>query len=273
MRLVRRTSRWYRVKVTMERFGMLRGAAHFPFHATTVVVPMDEPEAWANGDFAKYNLATVRNFAAACDGHLGSFDLIDCGAHLGLFGAQVATFSRGLRRIVAVEPNPALFGFLAGNLLAGRTRDVQAVNAAVAGFVGRGRLVSPDYDPESNQALYLRPDPQGDIEVIRLDSLTDRVGPNLALKLDIEGAELEALQASGDFVRSRERLVICIEVHRSVLARVGLTDRTLLAGINDIRPMRWVDADHPERVVDPSRPVYEQVGVPLQCDLIGFSCT
>ena len=271
MRCFRRTSRWYRVKVMMEALGMLRGAAHFPFHASSVVVPMDENEAWANGDFARYNLTTVSNFALACDRHLGAFDMIDCGAHLGLFGAQVATFSRGLRRIVAVEPNPEVFAYLEGNLRAGRTQDVQAVNAAVAGFAGRGRLTAPDYDLQSNQALFLRPDPAGDIDVIRLDSLADRVGPTLALKLDVEGAELEALEASGDFVRSRARLVLCVEVHRRVLARVGLTDTTLLAGINAVRPMRWVDADHPEREIDPSRSVYEQAGVAQQCDVIGFS--
>jgi hypothetical protein len=88
----------------------------------------------------------------------------------------------------------------------------------------------------------------------------------VAIKLDVEGQELAVLEASADWLRARERVVLCVELHRDVLARVGQSDAGLLAAIDAIRPMRWVDADHPDRAIDLSRPV---LGGAVQCDVIG----
>ncbi len=266
MRLAIRTGRWWRVKQAMERLGLLDGAALFPFHGTELAAPLREPEVWVYGALDNYNRATTANFAAIADRTLGEFDYLDCGAHLGLFGAQFATFSQGCRRITAVEPNPAMLPFLAGNLRAGRVADVAVIEAAVAGFTGRGRLVAPDYDPASDHAHFIAPDPAGPIAVVRLDALADRAGPRVAIKLDVEGQERAVLEAASDWLRSRERVVLCVELHRDVLARVGQTDAGLLAAIDAIRPMRWVDADHPQRVIDAAQPV---LGAAVQCDVIG----
>jgi FkbM family methyltransferase len=266
MRLAIRSGRWWRVKRAMEALGLLEGAARFPFHGSELAAPLREPEVWVYGALENYNRATIANFAGIADRALGEFDYLDCGAHLGLFGAQFATFSQGCRRITAVEPNGAMLPFLEGNLRAGRVADVTVVNAAVAGFTGRGRLVAPDYDPGSDHAHYIAPDPDGPIEVVRLDAVGGRAGPRVAVKLDVEGQELAVLEAAADWLRARERVVLCVELHRRVLARVGQTDAGLLAAINAVRPMRWVDADRPERVIDLSRPVLRAA---MQCDVIG----
>lgn len=266
MRLAIRTGRWWRVKQAMERLGLLDGAALFPFHGGEVAAPLRESEVWVYGALDNYNRATIANFAAIADRALGEFDYLDCGAHLGLFGAQFATYSAGCRRITAVEPNPAMWPFLDGNLRAGRVADVAVVRAAVAGFTGQGRLVAPDYDPGSDHAHFIVPDPGGPIAVVRLDALGDRAGGRVAIKLDVEGAELAVLEAAAGWLRARERVVLCVELHRDVLARVGQTDAGLLAAIDAIRPMRWVDADHPGRVIDVARPV---LGGAAQCDVIG----
>jgi FkbM family methyltransferase len=254
----------------MAQAGLLTGAAHFPFHNSSVAAPLSESEAWRYGPLSNYNRATTENFAAIADRVLGDFDLVDCGAHLGLFTAQFATFSRNCRRITAIEPNTEVFAYLEGNLRAGRVQDIATLNAAIGDFTGRGRLCAPDYDPTSNHALYLTPDETGPIDVIRLDSLAARVGPRAAIKLDIEGHELAVLRSSADFIRSRDRVVLCVELHRKVLDRVGQTDTGLLAAINGIRPMIWVDADHPETVLDLSRPVWQQIGNDHQGDVIGW---
>ena len=262
-------ARWYRIKQAMEAFGLLEGAAHFPFHSATVAAPLREPEVWSYGVLSDYNRATITNFAAIADRELGDFDLIDCGGHLGLFSAQFATFSRHCRRITAIEPNAGPFAYLEGNIRAGRVGDVLAINAAVSDFTGHGRLVAPAYDPLSDHALYLEPDPAGPVAVIRLDALAERAGPRLAIKLDIEGHELAVLRAAAAFLRTRERLVLCVELHRRVLDRVGQTDTGLLQAINEIRPMRWVDADHPGRTLRLDEPVWLQTGNDIQCDVIG----
>ena len=241
---------------------MLDAFAPFRFHGGKVVVPLDEYDVWHYLDLDKYHLNRVRNFAAIADRLMPAFDFIDCGAHLGLFSAQFSKQSRNLRAIVAFEPNGTLFPFLEGNIRAGGFGNVTTLKAALADFRGNGRLRAPDYDPTSSQALFIEPDPAGDIEVMTLDDIAGRIGPScigssVALKLDIEGTELKVLR-------------VCPEFHRKVLARIGRTDVGILAEIAGIRKLRWVDAEDSGRVIDPCRSVWEQTNTSHQCDLIGF---
>ena len=252
------------------RWHMLDAFAPFRFHGGKVVVPLDEYDVWHYLDLDQYHLGRVRNFAAIADRLMPAFDFIDCGAHLGLFSAQFSRQSRNLRAILAFEPNGALFPFLESNIRAGGFGNVTALPAALADFRGKGRLSAPDYDPTSSQALFIEPDPAGAVEVMTLDDIAGRVGPAVALKLDIEGTELEVLRGGRDFIRSLQRVVICLEFHRKVLARIGRTDIGMLAEIAAIRQLRWVDADDPTRVIDPRRSVWEQTNTSHQCDLIGF---
>lgn len=252
------------------QWGVLDAFAPFRFHGGKVVVPLDEYDVWHYLDLDQYHLNRVRNFAAIADRSMPAFDFIDCGAHLGLFSGQFSKLSRNLRAIVAFEPNGALFPFLEGNIRAGGFGNVATLKAALADFRGKGRLRAPDYDPSSSQALFIEPDPAGDIEVMTLDDIAGRLGPAVALKLDIEGTELEVLRGGRDFIRSLERVVICLEFHRKVLARIGRTDVGVLAEIATIRKLRWVDAEDPGRVIDPGRSVWEQTNTSHQCDLIGF---
>ena len=241
---------------------MLDAFAPFRFHTGRVVVPLDEYDVWYYFDLNKYHLNRVRNFAAVADRVMPAFDFIDCGAHLGLFSAQFSRQSRNLRAILAFEPNTVLFPFLEGNIRAGGLGDVTTLQAALSDFHGQGRLCAPDYDPTSSQALFIEPDPAGDIAVMTLDDIAGRVGSSVALKLDIEGTELEVLRGGRDFIRSLRHVVICLEFHRKVLARIGRTDVGILAEIAGIRRLRWVDAEDPSRVIDPRRSVWEQTNTP-----------
>ncbi len=270
MLVARRLPFSYHARHHFGRWHMLDAFAPFRFHAGKVVVPLDEYDVWYYLDLDKYHLNRVRNFAAIADRSMPAFDFIVCGAPLGLFSAQFSKQSRNLRAILAFEPNGALFPFLEGNIRAGGFGNVATLPAALSDFRGRGRLSAPDYDPASSQALFIEPDPAGDIEVMTLDDIAGRVGPTVALKLDIEGAELEVLRGGRDFIRSLQRIVICLEFHRKVLARIGRTDVGILAEIAEFRKLRWVDAEDPTRVIDPSRSVWEQTNTSHQCDLIGF---
>jgi len=259
----------------LRRWHMLDAFAPFRFHGGKVVVPLDEYDVWHYLDLDKYHLNRVRNFAAIADRLMPAFDFIDCGAHLGLFSAQFSKQSRNLRAIIAFEPNGTLFPFLEGNIRAGGFDNVSTLKAALADFRGNGRLCAPGYDPTSSQALFIEPDPAGEVEVMTLDDIADRlgsgrVGSSVALKLDIEGTELEVLRGGQDFIRSLRQVVICLEFHRKVLARIGRTDVGILAEIATIRKLRWVDAGDPTRVIDPRRSVWEQTNTSHQCDLIGF---
>jgi len=270
MLVARRLPFSYLSKHYLSRWNMLDAFAPFRFHGGRIVVPLDEYDVWYYLDLNQYHLNRVRNFAAIADRMMPAFDFIDCGAHLGLFSAQFSRQSRNLRSIVAFEPNRTLFRFLESNIRAGGFDNVTVLPAALADFRGKGQLRAPDYDPTSSQALFIEPDPAGDIEVMTLDDIADRVGSAIALKLDIEGTELEVLRGGRDFIRSLQQIVICLEFHRKVLARIGRTDVGMLAEIETIRKLRWVNADDPTQVIDPRRSVWEQTNTSHQCDLIGL---
>lgn len=265
----RRLPRSYLAKGYLLRHHMLDAFAPFRFHDSKVVVPIDEYDVWHYLDLSRYHLNRVRNFAAIADRQMPAFDFIDCGAHLGLFSAQFSKQSRHVRSIVAVEPNDALFRFLEGNIRAGGVRQVTVLHAAIGDFRGKGRLTAPDYD-QSSQALFVAPDPAGPLDMLTLEDIAPRVGGMVALKLDIEGGELEVFRGGAEFIRSRAALVVCLEFHRKVLARIGRSDGEILAEIAGLRNLRWVDAEDPARVIDPRRSVWEQTQTSHQCDLIGF---
>lgn len=269
-RAARRLPRSYIAQRYMRRWGLLDQVAYFRFYEKRVAVPLDEYDAWHFLKLSDYQARRIGGFAKIADTLMDSFDFVDCGAHLGLFSAQFSMLSRNCHSITAIEPNERMARLAEINIRAGRLDDVSVIHAAVADFCGKGRLVAPDYDL-SSQALYLQADPEGDIDVVRLDSVAERIGPSLAIKLDIEGAELAVLQSARDFIRSRRNFAICIELHRGVLSRVGMSDIELLAAINEIRPLTWFDAENPGVALDPMKSLWEQTGKPRQCDLIGVA--
>ena len=152
-------------------------------------------------------------------------------------------------------------------------RDSQDLPAGTLVTVRLKEPISSDYPGERLTFGAVVDEPvqvDGNTLLARGASVAGRVGPAVALKLDIEGTELEVLRGGRDFIRSLQRVVICLEFHRKVLARIGRTDVEILAEIAEFRKLRWVDADDPSRVIDPRRSVWEQTNTSHQCDLIGF---
>jgi FkbM family methyltransferase len=258
----------YRVLNYLRRKGMLDRVASFPFHGRSVVLPLDYyPSARETSDYMKFRIST---FAAACDKHLDRYDFIDCGANLGLFSAQFTFYSERVQKLTAIEPNRQLFSILQTNLQNINAAEVECLNLAVADFEGRGRLVEPEYDPGSPDAMYLQPDPAGDIEVTTLSAvLRRRTQPRVAIKLDIEGLEGPVLCGAEDAIRALDRVVLCVEIHKTVLARVGMSDLDMLAQIESIRPFTWINADD-GKPVSSQHAILEQVNLDKQCDLIGI---
>ena len=226
---------------------MLDAFAPFRFHGGKIVVPLDEYDVWHYLDLDQYHLNRVRKNAATADRMMPAFDFIDCGcAHLGLFSAQFSKQSRQpAASIVAFEPNRTLFRFLENNIRAGWLRPRHRAAGRTSPTSGaRGnsapRITRSHLEPGAVHRPARRRHRGHD-----MTGVAARVGPAVALKLDIEGTELEVLRGGKDFIRSLRQVVICLEFHRKVLARIGRTDVGMLAEIETIRKLRWVDASVP----------------------------
>jgi FkbM family methyltransferase len=258
----------YRLLHYLRKKHKLDRLARFPFHDRTMVAPLNElpPLDWSGNMHVR-----VSNLAAFCDDKLGSFDFIDCGAHLGTFSSQMTIFSDRVQKLTAIEPNRQIFPLTELNLANANAVQVQCLNAAVSDFEGRGRLMESDSCPGETGAMYMVGDPSGDIPVITLNGvLRDRTQPKVVIKLDVEGAEVPALRGAADAIRSLARVVLFVEIHKDVLRRIGMSDVEMLAAIDAIRPFTWINAQD-LKLVDPRNAILDQLNFTNECDLIGIS--
>jgi len=204
---------------------------------------------------------------------------VDLGAHIGLYALYAGQFYRrqGLNalRVLAVEPNPALFERLQQHIAVNTLSTiVQAVGCAVGDHDGVTSLYLSGWPNAANSALR---DLRGDhphtqdgrvipVRLARLDSLIAVSGllrPVGVLKADIEGAELEAFRGATALLAEDHPFVI-FEAHSVWMRRFGYTLSEMLrfwdaqhytcfaiGQDNVLRPLRPSDAEqHLHAVMD-----------------------
>ena len=156
---------------------------------------------------------------------LGGKRVWDVGAHAGYFSLA---FARAGARVLALEANPETAARLRRNV-ALNDAAVEVVEAAAA----------PEDGEVSFSVVAGRRRPQSRISetggtrvaAVTLDGLLDRFGAPDFVKMDIEGAELPALQAAPRLLAARPKLFI--EVHRE-------RDKEPLAELLGGYDVRWI---------------------------------
>jgi FkbM family methyltransferase len=135
----------------------------------------------------------------------------DIGAHIGFFTLLLAKRCH----VVAVEPSPVNAQRLRRNVTLNRA-NVEVVQAAVGASPGEGRLaLGPTSGThrlaDIDAATWLEPGGDViDVALVTLDSLLDHGHPSF-VKIDIEGAEIEALHA-GERLLQEHPMILC-ETH------------------------------------------------------------
>ena len=197
------------------RLGVLNVFAQYQLGSVRFGVPLHRLQ-WDYCDVAEYEEKLIDCFCRAI-APLENVILFDCGADIGTFPALVCSRIQQIVRIVAFEPNPDVQKFLQSNL-ANLPIATELVPKAVGSFTGGGWLERPNYDP-SDHARFLLPG-NGPIEVTTIDSRNVR-GGDVAIKLDVEGGELEALKGAVNTIVSARRCVVTVEAHPVVARRTG----------------------------------------------------
>jgi hypothetical protein len=116
----------------------------------------------------------------------------------------------------------------------------EAITKAVSCFEGTGRLDLPFYD-NSDHSRFLVPG-DGSLEVVTIDSFDVRSG-NVAIKIDVEGGELEVLKGAAETISSARKCVISFEAHPRVAKRTKRDPIECLRFLQSLRPFTFVIAE------------------------------
>lgn len=139
--------------------------------------------------------------------------ILDCGANIGLSVVYFKKLHRGAK-IVAFEPDPAIFQALKKNVSTFGLEDVELHQAAV--WTENG---SVEFKPEGGFSGRILPGTEGTV-VVPCARLRDWLAePVDFLKIDVEGAEMDILSDCADRMGNVERMFI--EYH----AECGLPQR------------------------------------------------
>ncbi len=206
-----------------------------------IVAPVSRVEQWDLASLVRYGQVD----ACAMAGIIGTdaYALIDCGADFGQIPLQLMSMGCKISDLIAFEPNPISFPWCKHNLEAyGRVYDY-----AVSNFTGKAKLSAPA-DDDSPQARFIEPAEDGSINVVKIDDF-ELAGENILLKLDIEGAELAALQGSQRTLARARKLLVCFEAHQAVEKRVGISSLEVMKYLESIRPMAFCIPGTQERTI------------------------
>jgi FkbM family methyltransferase len=155
------------------------------------------------------------------------------GAHIGYYAVLAARRVGQGGRVYAFEPGPDSFRLLVKNVDANGYRNVVAVPKAVGNVTGRGRL----YLHTSNSGehrLYPSGEPREfvDVDVVRLDDwLGDRAAAADLIQMDLQGAEMLALEGMEDLVRRSPRARIFTELWPEGLRLAGRSAEEFLGRV------------------------------------------
>ena len=133
-------------------------------------------------------------------------DLVfDLGAHCGVSTYALAKLVGAEGRVVAFEPDPVNFAILQRNLERHGLRNVIAENVAIAGTAGRLAFSSEGTIGSTLLSTLVGRETVGSMVMVEALTLGDayaRWGVPAFCKIDIEGAEIEVLNASSELLRS-----------------------------------------------------------------------
>lgn len=225
----------------LQRLGMLNVIAqyelnHFKFDVPLHLIP------WDFTDVTAYEARFVGEFSRAL-APLERATFFDCGADIGTFSALLCSRTDRIGRIVAFEPNVTACEFLKANL-SHLGLPFEVIPGAVSSFEGCGRLERPDSDPSEHARFLVRG--EGPIQATTIDNMTVQSG-DVAIKLDIEGGELDALQGAMKTIAGARNCVVGLEASPAVRDRTGRDPAECLRFLESVRPFEFVVAETGER--------------------------
>ncbi len=151
---------------------------------------------------------------------------VDLGANEGFFSMIASQIVGPRGRVFAIEPQERLWPVILQNVILNDATNVALVPFAVSDSPGEAEIVVTPANNSGAASLVAegsplsRFRPKRKVALRSLDELSDRYGFGSvgAMKVDIEGFELNALRSAGNLLKSKAIRNILIEIHPAHLA-------------------------------------------------------
>lgn len=175
------------------------------------------------GNFEPFETATLKTLV-----HEGD-TIVDVGANIGFYTLLFARLVGDEGRVYAFEPDPGNFALLTKNIEVNGYQNVTAVQAAVSEesgsaklFLAKGNHVDHKlYDTEEGRESV-------EVECCRLDDYFDSLGPVQLIKMDIQGAEVGAVQGMQGLLERSAGVTVVTEFWPFGLESAGDSPQTYL---------------------------------------------
>jgi FkbM family methyltransferase len=159
-----------------------------------------------NGPAAYWLGLAERHMQSIVASNVQEGDIVyDVGANFGLYSLLFSKLVGSRGHVYAFEPAPNVVAGLRAHLELNEVQNVTIIEKAVAGYVGESR-----FQTDGNTCIgHLDSDGKVVVPTTTLDLLVRELPPPDCIKMDIEGAELEALKAANEcFSRIRPKLFL-----------------------------------------------------------------
>lgn len=261
---------WRQIEAAHRRLGILNQCAPFALNdSESILMPLYWPLLYRKDRVRNYEQPQTAAFAAAIDRLGPGVSLVDCGADVGLFTRLTLAKTRNVARVVAIEPNPRSHFILSRNLAA-RAMETRAIWSAVSDYDGTASLLQADYN-DGDHARFIDRSSGGETPVLRIDSLGLPKTP-LALKIDVEGEELNVINGARETLSAAPAFAVQIEANVDVVARTSLDPVEIVAAVRKIRPATITVIHDYDGVIgasiDTGRAFFDQYPGNRSCDIL-----
>lgn len=159
---------------------------------------------------------------------------IDGGANVGELSLRMAQLVGPTGTVIAAEPSPTTFAALSRNIELNRLTNLLGIRAALSRHEGSMQFYLGEGACSLSSSLYSAPEARSqsiETQVTNLDRLAEehKLSRIDLIKLDVEGAEIEAIAGADKILTSPHKPVIIVEFNARVATRAGWQLADLIA--------------------------------------------